>query len=203
MAALRKIVLDPKWLNNLHFYVRFRWELFFDLCICIYCLSWWPSNFMSPWFPDSLMLIAFFFFMMYMWLLISPCHLDFQIPSNSFFSSHSDIQGNWKTSTVWWPSMHQREWHLSMCYFKVKSCQTFWVFITYIVLYQGKLIVGKCLVEAWLIFLAFWITVVILGHFVFSQVPILYYENPTSSHWPQFSPIPKAQAEQRGGPCWA
>ncbi|XP_020616844.1 uncharacterized protein LOC110054824 [Orbicella faveolata] len=24
MAALRKIVLDPKWLSNLHFYVRFR-----------------------------------------------------------------------------------------------------------------------------------------------------------------------------------
>ena len=24
MAALRKIVMDPKWLKNLHFYVRFR-----------------------------------------------------------------------------------------------------------------------------------------------------------------------------------
>ena len=24
MAALRKIVLDPKWLKTLHFYVRFR-----------------------------------------------------------------------------------------------------------------------------------------------------------------------------------
>ena len=25
MAALRKIVLDPKWLNTLHYYVRFRY----------------------------------------------------------------------------------------------------------------------------------------------------------------------------------
>ena len=25
MAALRKLVLDPKWLNTLHYYVRFRY----------------------------------------------------------------------------------------------------------------------------------------------------------------------------------
>ena len=25
MAALRKVILDRKWLQNLHFYVRFRW----------------------------------------------------------------------------------------------------------------------------------------------------------------------------------
>ena len=29
MAALRKIVLDPKWLNTLHYYVRFRYLLGF------------------------------------------------------------------------------------------------------------------------------------------------------------------------------
>jgi len=25
MAALRKIVIDPKWLNTLHYYVKFRY----------------------------------------------------------------------------------------------------------------------------------------------------------------------------------
>lgn len=194
MAALCKIVLDPKWLSNLHFYVRFRLALLFSdhklhtflfVFITYHCLLYdvhvTSSIFMSPWFPDSPVLNFFF----------------------SFTFRHTGEFENFNSMmTKYAPKRMAFEYVLVQS----KISSDFLGIIHHLSCIVSRHISYCGNMSGWSFtdFSSFLkIFVVILEHFVFSQVPIFYYENPTSSHWPQFSPIPKAQAEQRGRPCGA